>query len=215
MKFAVRLVDSSGQSWFGAWSTSSGTGCLFGKLVRSLDDFGLHHPRYLHESANAEERAAWRAELEGDGGECGSDDPAVTFEGVVARVWAALHDDPTFQPGMGKDRVQRAVDHYVAANAWPYELVPQVFSTSSWYRLLQKGWQPGQPRPETCACAFCRLPVYDDQLAEEVAQHPVYEHDGTLDYIELAHRRCAPLGWDQRILKPVEVARARLRGANL
>jgi hypothetical protein len=42
---------------------------------------------------------------------------------------------------------------------------------------------------------------------DDLAGHPVYELDGTLDYIELAHKSCAPEGWDQPVREgsyPVE-----------
>lgn len=40
----------------------------------------------------------------------------------------------------------------------------------------------------TCLCSVCRLNIKE---GDKMADHYVYEFDGSLDYIELAHENCA------------------------
>lgn len=42
-----------------------------------------------------------------------------------------------------------------------------------------------------CLCAHCRVSLKGTKAAD-IVQQPVFDFDGTLDSIELAHRRCQP-----------------------
>ena len=44
-----------------------------------------------------------------------------------------------------------------------------------------------------CYCSACRNPIYEDQFdGELLVDNFIYDFQGDLDYIELAHAKCRP-----------------------
>ncbi len=48
-------------------------------------------------------------------------------------------------------------------------------------------------------CALCRERIEPEDFGKAVADHYVYDIEGDLDYIELAHKRCAQTDNDRRL----------------
>lgn len=227
MKSAIRLIDSSGQSWYGVWTTSTSSGDVYGKLTRSIADFRRHHPAYFGATTEAD-----IARLEAQG----TDDEFLAIKSVYRRI--------RYRARGRKGPHKSGLDWFIEYNAWPYDERPLVLSTSEVFYLAGRGrFLPLPATPQAreemgrcascnamtyedevddysvvispdasevrhkdceiaktiCACAFCGGPIHEVQAkAGRVHQHPVYKL-GELNYIELAHARCAPEGWDQPV----------------